>query len=154
MRKIVVTIIILASVAVIAFATQREKSAQLVLPAKISSEDMTGNIFLRADMVAGEKHGTSTYDVSTLVSTDGKFASGVYKAGKHRLQLTAAEPYGVDEFMYMLEGTLVLRSPDGTVQEIGPGEAVTIPKEWFGVLETEGYVQLWVLYSADGSALE
>jgi len=34
------------------------------------------------------------------------------------------------------------------------GEAVTIPKEWTGVWDTEGYTKIWVIYSEDGSGLE
>jgi len=90
----------------------------------------------------------------TLMSSDKKFASGIYKAGKHQIVLTEEEPYGVDEFLYMVEGTMTLTSIDGSAQEIGPGEAVTIPKEWAGVVDTEGYLQLWVIYSEDGSGLE
>jgi len=153
-RKIVVTVIMLASIAVVAFAAQNEDNAEVVLPAKISKEDMTGSIFSREDMVEMERYGTNTLDVMTLMSSDKKFASGIYKAGKHQIVLTEEEPYGVDEFLYMVEGTMTLTSIDGSVQEIGPGEAVTIPKEWAGVVDTEGYLQLWVIYSEDGSGLE
>ena len=154
MRKIVITIIILASVAVVAFAANQEGDETVVLPAKISKEDMTGSIFARQNMVEMERYGTNTLDVVTLMSSDKKFASGVYKAGKHQAVSTIAEPYGVDEFLYMLEGNMTLTSADGTVQEIVQGEAVTIPKEWVGVMDTDGYVQLWVIYSEDGSGLE
>ncbi len=149
MRKIVVTIIILASVAVIAFAAENEKSKDVVLPAKISKEDMTGSIFIRLGTVEQETYGTNTLEVTSMSGSDEKFSSGIFKTGKHRIELTEAEPYGVDELMYMLEGTMVLTSADGIVQEIGPGEAVTIPREWTGVLETDGYLQLWALYSRD-----
>lgn len=154
MRKIVVTVIILAFVAVVAFAAQHEEGAIVVLPAKISKEDMTGSIFSRPDMVEMERYGTNTLDVVTLMSSDRKLASGVYKAGEHRAEFPEAEPYGVDEFLYMVEGSMTLTSLDGTVQEIGPGEAVTIPKEWTGVTDTEGFVQLWVIYSDNGSGVE
>jgi len=153
-RKIVVTVIMLASIAVVAFAAQHEDNAQAVLPAKISKEDMTGSIFSREDMVEMERYGTNTLDVMTLMSSDKKFASGIYKAGKHQIVLTEEEPYGVDEFLYMVEGTMTLTSIDGSVQEIGPGEAVTIPKEWAGVVDTEGYLQRWVSNAEDGSGLE
>ena len=154
MRKIVVTIIILASIAVVALAANQEDGDTVVLPAKISKEEMAGSIFSRDDMVEMERYGTNTLDVVTLMSSDKRFASGVYKAGRHQIVLTEDAPYGVDEFLYMLEGNMTLTSADGTVQEVGPGEAVTIPQEWFGVVETDGYVQLWVIYSEDGSGLE
>ena len=88
----------------------------------------------------------------TELSSDGKFSSGMYKAGKSRYEIT--EPYGVDEFMYFLEGSVTLTSSDGSVQVIEAGEAVTVPKEWTGVWETDGYTKIWVIYSEDGSAFE
>ena len=38
--------------------------------------------------------------------------------------------------------------------EIKAGDAVTIPKEWTGIWDTEGYTKIWVIYSEDGSALD
>lgn len=37
-------------------------------------------------------------------------------------------PYGEDEFMFFLDGTLTLGMPDGTDVEIAPGDAFIIPK--------------------------
>ncbi len=42
---------------------------------------------------------------------------------------------------------------NGFVQTISAGEAVTIPKEWIGTWDTEGYTKIWVIYSEDGSGL-
>jgi uncharacterized cupin superfamily protein len=150
MRKLLVILIIIAAAAVAISAHHDEA----VIPAKISKEDIAGRVFERSDMVEMERFGTNTLDVVTLMSSDKKFASGVYKAGKHQAVSTEEDPYGVDEFLYMVEGNLTLTSSDGTVQEFGPGDAVTIPKEWTGVADTDGFVQLWVIYSEDGSGLE
>ena len=122
-----------------------------VLPAKISKEDMTGKIFERPDMKETTHGNNTTLDVTTLLSSDKKFASGMYKSGKVRFEAT--EPYGVDEFMYFIEGSVTLTSSDGSKQVINAGEAVTIPKEWTGVWDTEGYTKIWVIYSEDGSGL-
>ena len=123
----------------------------VVLPAKISKEDQGGAIFERPETIRKERGGNTVLDVTTLKSGDGRFASGMYRAGPSRFEVD--EPYGVDEFMYFLEGGVTLTSADGTVQEIAAGEAVTIPKEWTGVWETDGYTKIWVIYSADGSGL-
>ncbi|MEM7282360.1 MAG: hypothetical protein AAF438_12115 [Pseudomonadota bacterium] len=45
-------------------------------------------------------------------------------------------------------------SEDGTKQVVSAGEAVTIPKEWQGIWQTEGYSKIWVIYSHDGKGLE
>ncbi len=148
MRKIVVTIIILAAAAV-AISAHHEGAA---MPAKISKSDAAGKIFERPDMIrTTHDSGNTTLDVTTLLSSDKKFASGMYQSGKSYFEAT--EPYGVDEFMYFLEGSVTLTSPDGTVQVINAGEAVTIPREWTGIWDTDGYTKIWVIYSEDGSGL-
>ena len=125
---------------------------EVAKPAKMSADDIAGSIFERPDMLE-TKHdnGNTTLDVTSLLSSDKKFASGMYKSGKVRLEVD--EPYGVDEFMYFLKGSVTLTSSDGSVQVINAGEAVTIPKEWTGTWETDGYTKIWVIYSADGSGL-
>lgn len=148
MRKLVVLIIMMAAAAV-AISAHHETA---VIPAKISKVDLSGKIFEREDMLE-TKHdsGNVTLDVTTLLSSDKKFASGMYRSGKSYFEAT--DPYGVDEFMYFLEGSVKLTSSDGTVQTINAGEAVTIPKEWTGIWDTEGYTKIWVIYSEDGSGL-
>jgi uncharacterized cupin superfamily protein len=124
----------------------------VIVPAKISRADVGGNIFNRESMIeTTHEDGHTTRDVTTLLSSDKNFASGMYQSGKTRSEIT--EPYGVDEFMYFISGSVTLTSSDGSVQTIEAGEAVTIPKEWTGIWETEGYTKFWVIYSADGSGL-
>lgn len=125
--------------------------AEPPLPAEITAKDMAGAIFQGPDVLETERNGNTTLDVTSLKSSDGRFASGMYRSGKTRFEIT--EPYGVDEFMYFVEGGVTLTSPDGTVQVIDAGEAVTIPKEWTGIWETDGYTKIWVIYSEDGSGL-
>lgn len=125
---------------------------EVVLPAKMSAADIAGSIFDRPDVIEKKRdNGQASLDVTSLLSSDKKFASGMYKSGKSHFEAT--EPYGVDEFMYFLEGSVTLTSSDGSVQVINAGEAVTLPKEWTGVWDTDGYVKIWVIYSEDGSGL-
>jgi uncharacterized cupin superfamily protein len=148
MRKILVIIIILAAAAVAVSGQQ----GGVVYPARITANDMTGAIFEREDMIRTEHDdGHVTLDVTSLKSSDGRFASGMYQSGKVRFELD--DPYGVDEFMYFIEGGVTLTSADGQVMRISAGEAVTIPKEWTGVWDTDGYTKIWVIYSEDGSGL-
>lgn len=128
-------------------------AAETVHPVKVSKADAAGAIFKRPDMVATtHEDGHKTEDVTSLLSSDGRFASGMYKSGKTRAEIT--EPYGVDEFMYFLEGSVTLVSSDGTVTEVLAGEAVTVPKEWTGTWITEGYTKFWVIYSEDPGYFE
>jgi|TARA_B100000315_G_C14584615_1_gene592253 uncharacterized cupin superfamily protein len=122
------------------------------LPAVISKDEVGGEIFGRTDAARTEHaDGHVTFDVTSLMSSDKKFASGMYQSGKTRYDIT--EGYGVDEFMYFIEGSITLTSQDGARQVVRAGEAVTVPKEWKGVFETDGYTKFWVIYSADGSGL-
>jgi uncharacterized cupin superfamily protein len=120
-------------------------------PALMGKADLAGAMFERPDVTRTETNGNTVLDVTSLQSTDGRFASGMYRSGKVRAEID--EPYGVDEFMYFLEGGVTLTSSDGSVLEVKAGEAVTIPREWTGVWDTDGYTKIWVIYSADGSGL-
>ena len=126
-------------------------AAETIHPAKLSSTDLTGKAFDNPSTIITETPTGSILDITSLKSSDGKFASGMYKAGKSRFEIT--EPYGVDEFMFFLEGSVTLTSTDGSQMTINTGEAVTIPKEWTGVWETEGYRKIWVIYSESGEGL-
>lgn len=150
MKKTIVTAIVLSAAAVLAIAADKESGT--VVPAKMDRQDIAGAIFERPDMIETTRNGNTTLDVTSLLSSDKKFASGMYRSGKVRIEIE--EPYGVDEFMYFIEGSVRLTSADGSVQTINAGEAVTIPKEWTGVWDTDGYTKIWVIYSADGSGLE
>lgn len=121
-------------------------------PAELSKADIAGAVFDRPETVVTETPDGKILDITSLLSSDGRFASGMYKAGPSREVIE--EPYGVDEFMYFLEGGVTLTSSDGTVTTIEAGEAVTIPKEWTGIWETEGYRKIWVIYSTDPSYLQ
>ena len=125
--------------------------ADAVHPAKLSATDLEGGAFAYPTTVVTGEGDTEILDFTSLKSSDGKFASGMYKAGPQTFDIT--EPYGVDEFMFFLEGSVTLTSADGAVTTINAGEAVTIPKEWMGRWETEGYRKIWVIYSEDGSGL-
>ncbi len=127
-------------------------AAEVVKPAEMSRDDLAGAMFDDPDTVVTGSGDDRVLDITSMLSSDGRFASGMYRAGKSRFEIE--EPYGVDEFMYFLEGSVTLTSADGSQQVIEAGEAVTIPKEWTGVWETEGYTKIWVIYSEDGSALE
>ena len=136
-------------VALMLSQTVSAESQRTLLPAELSQGDIAGAIFERPDMIQTlHADGHVTLDVTSFVSSDQKFSSGMYKSGKTRLEVT--EPYGVDEFMYFLAGSVTLTSDDGTVQTVEAGEGVTIAKEWTGIWETDGYTKIWVIYDGTG----
>ena len=125
--------------------------AEVAHPAKLSAEALTGAGFTHPDTIVTETPTGNILDLTSMKSSDGKFASGMYSAGAQRFEIT--EPYGVDEFMFFLEGSVTLTSSDGTVTVVNAGEAVTIPKEFTGVWASDGYRKIWVIYSATGEGL-
>ncbi|MBT7335755.1 MAG: DUF861 domain-containing protein [Gammaproteobacteria bacterium] len=133
---------------ILALPVSAEESSNL--PVVVSKDQIRGSIF---DGVEPTQHadGHITTDVTSLLSSDKKFASGMYRSGKTRI--VVSEGYGVDEFMYFIEGGITLTNQDGTKQIVRAGEAVSVPKEWKGVFETDGYKKFWVIYSGDGSGL-
>jgi uncharacterized cupin superfamily protein len=151
MKKIILATVIGVFMSVTIMSHDHEES-MVVIPAKISKEDAAGAIYNRPDMVEETNNGNTTLDVMTMLSSDGKFGTGMYRSGKVHYDIT--EPYGVDEFFYILEGSITLTSADGTVQTMNAGDAVSIPKEWTGTWDTDGYNKVWVIYTEDGSALK
>ena len=85
--------------------------AETIHPAKLSSTELTGHAFKNPATIVTETPTGKIHDLTSLKSSDGKFASGMYSAGKSRFDIT--EPYGVDEFMFLLEGSATLTSDDG-----------------------------------------
>ena len=125
-----------------------DQDSKTVLPVKISKDDAAGMIFQRDDMTATtHADGHQTESVTTMLSSDRKFSSGMYRSGKTRFEIS--QPYGVDEFMFFLSGGITLTSSDGSVMTVNAGEAVTMPKEWTGIWDTDGYEKIWVIYSSE-----
>ena len=152
MRRIVVFLLCLTIATAAGMSIAEDQKA--VYPAKMSKADIGGEIFARSNMKKEDHdNGNTTLSVTTLRSSDKKFFTGMYKSSGEREEYKE-EPYGVDEFMYFLDGGVTLTSSDGEVQVINAGEGVTIPEEWTGVWDTDGYTKIWVIYSKDGSGLE
>lgn len=128
--------------------------ADPVHPAVMSVEDQTGKVFERPEAVVKKAEEGYILEFTSMMSSDGHFGSGMYDSGPAVEIYTDDEPYGYDEFMYFLEGGVTLTSSDGTVTEINAGDAVTIPKEWVGTWETDGYRKIWVFYSDNPSSIE
>jgi uncharacterized cupin superfamily protein len=121
----------------------------VVHPTKLA---LGADAFLSAATVRSTHSGTKgevdVLDHEAFRAADDRFDAGVYAvSGPHRAEI--AQDYGVDEFMYFLEGGVTLISADGTRTEVGAGEAVVVPKTWRGVWESEGYKKIYVIYSPD-----
>jgi uncharacterized cupin superfamily protein len=111
-------------------------------PVKLDRDQLAGEAFTSRTAIAREEQSERgafrTEDYVAFMASDRKMEGGVYRAGPNRYSFT--EPYGVDEFMYFLEGGVTLTSDRS-------GEAVIIPREWKGVWDTQGYTKIYVIYS-------
>ena len=120
-------------------------------PVKLDRDQLAGQAFASRSAIAQEEkseRGTfRTEDYIAFMASDRKLEGGVYRAGPNRYTFT--EAYGVDEFMYFLEGGVKLTSSDGQVIDVHAGEAVIIPREWKGVWDTDGYTKIYVIYSQE-----
>ena len=111
--------------------------AEVSHPAKLSQKALEGAAFDDPSTTITELEGEKILDFTSLKSSDGRFASGMHKAGPQTFDIT--DPYGDVELMSFLEGSVTLISADGSVTKVNAGEAVTVPKEWMGRWETAGY---------------
>jgi len=124
-----------------------------VLPVKLDRDDLSGKAFERFQSLVQEHEEQgevwTTTDAEIFLSPDKQFDAGVYRSGPVRLSIT--EDYGVHEFMYFLEGSVLLTSTDGSRLEVSAGEAVLIPENWRGIWDSPaGYRKIYVIYSPSG----
>jgi len=144
MKRLVITFFVLSMAAMPAAALEP-------LISKMSKAEIAGAIFNDKRMVRAIEQGSNgevhVEDVETFLSSNKLFDAGMYRSGPSTFDIT--EGYGVDEFMYFLEGGVTLTATDGTVTEIEAGDAVTIAKEWKGTWHSDGYTKIYVIYSRD-----
>lgn len=127
-------------------------AADAIHPALIDKADVAGAIFQRPNSTAHERNGNKTQDTVTLMTADKKYETGMYKSGPSHFERKGDKTYGVDEFMYFIDGSVTLTSLDGSVVTAHAGEAVTIPHDWQGTWDTKGYTKFYAIYSPKGDA--
>jgi uncharacterized cupin superfamily protein len=117
-------------------------------PVVLNAAQIEGGVFKDFEpLVEMHEHGDASWkteDVEAFVSSDRKFDAGMYRSGAVHAEIDA--PYGVDEFMYFIEGGVTLTSVDGSQLEVRAGDAVMIPKEWQGLWDTQGYLKIYVIH--------
>jgi len=121
-------------------------AAEAIHPAVMDKAEIASDIAQHPNVIIEKiNNGPDGLDVISMISSDQRFAVGKFKAtGPYRTEYT--KPRGIDEYMHFLEGGITLTSSDGKVTEIKAGDSVTIPKEWTGIWETEGYTKIYIIY--------
>lgn len=118
-------------------------------PVKMSKKDIAGSIFLREEAVHDNINGTPTTDVVTFTSEDAAFETGIFKSGPFYNEVKAPG-LPSNELLYFVEGDLKLTSSDGSIMNVKAGEAVTLPRGWTGIYESEyGYAKIYITYNPD-----
>jgi uncharacterized cupin superfamily protein len=126
-------------------------AAGTIHPALIDKQDVAGAIFRRPNTVTHERNGNRIQDTVTLMTADKKYETGMYKSGPSHFERNGDKTYGVDEFMYFIDGSVTLTSLDGTAVTVHAGEAVTIPHDWQGTWDTKGYTKFYAIYAPKGN---
>jgi uncharacterized cupin superfamily protein len=107
---------------------------------KVSAAD-AGRALDGPKAVTVEREGLPIRWLEMLKSTDGTLSAGIARVVASRSEIKS---YEADEFMYFLKGGVTLTSADGTVTKVVAGDALTIPRGWKGVWDTQGYTKYFV----------
>lgn len=126
-----------------------QAQTQTIKPVKLSKADLGGAVFNRKDAQKSVENGTQMTDVVGFTSPDKAYQTGVFKSGPSHEVIKGPQGLAYTEFLYFLSGSVKLTSSDGSVLNVGTGEAVTLPKGWTGQFDTQGYTKLYVTYSPD-----
>ncbi len=127
-----------------------EASADTLRPVKVSSADIGGSLLKDVAVTEGSS-GDAASDLVTFTSQDNAFQTGIFKSGPAHEEMTGPLGYPDHEFLYFIAGSVRRTSADGSVLEVGAGEAVTLPEGWIGKFDTRGYTKLYVLYHTGSS---
>lgn len=113
-------------------------------PVKITATEAAGPAFNGPSVVHENGADGPARDLLVLRSRDRRFEAGLYDAGPSEQDITS---YPEDEFMVFIAGGVTLTSADGSVLEVGAGEAVAVPRGWKGHWSTKGYKKYYVTYT-------
>jgi uncharacterized cupin superfamily protein len=118
--------------------------AQVIHPTKIAGTDATA-------LATPDVQKNKLYKWRVMGrSADKNLRAGLASTTIQR-SVNDGEPNPVDEFLFVVKGRERYTSLDGTVLEVGVGEAVFVPKGWRGKWETFGTVEFYVIYDPDKS---
>jgi uncharacterized cupin superfamily protein len=95
--------------------------------------------------MVGDRDGWKAVGTTRLY--EGEIIVEVYASPPAVVEISAPFPY--DEFVWMLDGELVLTPVDGQAVTYGPGDAVLVPKGFLGTWETRGNYRELIIIEAD-----
>jgi uncharacterized cupin superfamily protein len=95
--------------------------------------------------MVGDRDGWKAVGTTRLY--EGEIIVEVYASPPAVVEISTPFPY--DEFVWMLDGELVLTPVDGQAVTYGPGDAVLVPKGFLGTWETRGNYRELIIIEAD-----
>jgi hypothetical protein len=96
------------------------------------------------ELVGGDRDGWKAVGTTRLY--EGEIILEVYASPPAVVEISAPFPY--DEFVWMLDGELVLTPVDGQAVTYGPGDAVLVAKGFMGTWETRGNYRELIIIEA------
>ena len=78
-------------------------------PILLNKTDVGGAVFSRPAAQTYADDGARVTDFLMLMTADKKYEAGMYKSGPAHFSYSGKGTYGVDEFMYLLKGSLKAR---------------------------------------------
>ena len=79
----------------------------------------------------------------TFNNADESFSMGIWES----TQANIPSDWPYDEFMYVIEGQILMTDQDGNTYEINPGEGIIVPTGWKGNFSVpEGVSKIWAIY--------
>ena len=89
------------------------------------------------------ENGLKTKEVQTFNNSDESFSMGIWES----TQANIPSDWPYDEFMYVIEGQILMTDQDGNTYEINPGEGIIVPTGWKGNFSVaEGVSKIWAIY--------
>lgn len=99
-----------------------------------------------ADKPTALQPGQKEAAVSLWTSPDGAVDIGVWECTPGRF---TADRSAAAEFCYFLEGRVVMTQLDGTRRELGPGDALMLPRGWTGTWEIAAHTRKIYVFLSD-----
>ncbi len=115
-------------------------------PVKLTQGELTPEIFNgfspKINVQKFPEGQLTTKQVELFNSPDDQTRFGIYSESAYSYTFT--EPFGKNEFMHFVAGSVTLTSSDGTVTQVNTGDSIMLPASWMGTWDTEGYTKIYM----------
>ena len=89
------------------------------------------------------ENGLKTKEEQTFNNADESFSMGIWES----TQANIPSDWPYDEFMYVIQGQILMTDEHGNTYEINPGEGIIVPTGWKGNFSVpEGVSKIWAIY--------